>query len=297
MNWFDSFINSMFWWRRDLPTLSERPIIEGFYNPFGVVSSMPKASFLWLLKTLNLIAFAATVVINALANALPINGRTTGELSDLYPNLFVPAGVTFSIWGLIYLLLAVFAIYQMVVPFGSAGFVEKIGPFFILASAANVGWIFLWHYQRVSAALIVMLVLLASLMILYLRLGIGVETVPWRQRLLVQLPFSVYLGWITVATIANATAVLVHIDWNRFGASAELWTVVVLVVAALITLAVLFTRRDLFYALVILWALLGILLKGLAAGAPSRAIVLTLVICMVVVGAGLILRVPRWVRG
>ena len=259
---------------------------------------MLKASLLWTLKTLNLIAFSATIVVNALANALPINGRTTGELSDLYPNLFVPAGVTFSIWGLIYLLLAIFAVYQMVVPVSRAGFVEKIGPFFILASAANIGWIFLWHYQRVSASLVVMLILLASLIFLYLRLGVGVDSVSWRQRLLVQLPFSVYLGWITVATIANATAVLVHIGWNRFGASAELWTVGVLIVATLITLAVLYTRSDLFYALVILWAFLGILLKRLAAEtAPSRAIVVTLVVVMVVVGVGLLLRIPRWLRG
>ena len=206
-----------------------------------------KTSILWALKISNLLAFLATIAINAMANALPINGRTTGELSDLYPNLFVPAGITFSIWALIYILLAVFVVYQLAAPAAqSTGIVEKIGPWFLIASAANIGWIFLWHYQRVSASLLAMLLLLAALLAVYLRLGIGVQPAPWRGRLLVQLPFSVYLGWITVATVANVTAMLVNTGWNRFGASEEFWTVVVLAVAALITLAVLFTRSDLF---------------------------------------------------
>ena len=268
------------------------------HRPHKEEYRMEKTSVLWVLKTLNLIAFLATIGVNVLANALPINGKTTGELSDLYPNLFVPAGVTFSIWGVIYLLLAIFTVYQIATPNrNAAGFLERIGPLFILASAANIGWIFLWHYQRVSASFVVMLVLLGSLLAIYLRLGIGLQADSWREKLLVQLPFSIYLGWITVATIANLTAVLVHIGWNRFGASEELWTVVVLVVAALITLAVLFTRNDLFYALVLLWAFLGILLKRLAVDSPpSRAILVTLWIAMAVVGLGLILRIPRWLR-
>jgi hypothetical protein len=259
---------------------------------------MANTNTLWLLKILNLAAFVATVAVNAMANALPINGKTTGELSDLYPNLFVPAGLTFSIWGIIYLLLAVFSIYQIAAPTrNSADFLQRIGPLFVIASAANISWIYLWHYQRVSLSLAAMLVLLGSLLAIYLRLGIGVRAASWRQRLLVHLPFSVYLGWITVATIANVTAVLVHVGWNRFGLSQELWTVVVLIVATLITLAVLFTRNDLFYALVILWAFLGILIKRLAVDSPpSRAIIATLAVTMAVILAVLLLRIPRWLH-
>jgi hypothetical protein len=259
---------------------------------------MAKTNTLWLLKILNLAAFLATIAVNAMANALPINGRTTGELSDLYPNLFVPAALTFSIWGIIYLLLAVFSIYQIAAPIrDSAEFLQRIGPLFIVSSAANIGWIYLWHYQRVSASLLLMLVLLASLLGIYLRLGIGTGAVSWRQKILVQLPFSVYLGWITVATVANVTAVLVHVGWNRFGASQEFWTVVVLIVAALITLAVLFTHNDLFYALVILWAFVGILIKRLVVDSPpSRAIIGTLAASMAVIAVVLLLRIPRWLR-
>jgi hypothetical protein len=233
-----------------------------------------------------------------MANALPINGKTTGELSDLYPNLFVPSGLTFSIWGVIYLLLAAFIVYQVAAPSrNAADFLQRIGPLFIVASAANIGWIFLWHYQRVSASLAVMLVLLASLLAIYLRLDIGVQASSWREKLLVQLPFSVYLGWITVATIANVTAVLVHAGWNRFGASEQFWTVVVLFIAAAITLAVLFTRNDLFYALVILWAFIGILIKRLAVDvSPSRAIIITLAVGMALIAVVLLIRIPRWLR-
>jgi hypothetical protein len=259
---------------------------------------MMKSSLLWSLKILNLVAFLATIVVNALANALPIAGKTTGELSDLYPNLFVPAGLTFSIWGVIYLLLAAFAVYQAAMPNRiAAPLLQRIGPLFILASAANIGWIFVWHYQRVSASLAVMLVLLASLLAIYLRLGIGVRAVPWQEKLLVHLPFSVYLGWITVATIANVTAVLVHLGWNRFGASEEFWTIAVLVVATLITLAVLFTRNDVFYALVILWAFTGILIKRLTVDSPpNRAIIVTLAVAMAVVFVVLLIRIPRWLK-
>ena len=257
---------------------------------------MEKTSILWLLRILNLAAFLGTVAVNVLANSLPIGGRTTGELSDLYPNLFVPAALTFSIWGLIYLLLGIFVVYQISAPAGS-GLVSKVGPLFLLASAANMGWIFLWHHQRVPASLLAMVVLLGSLLAIYLRLEIGLRASSWGEKLLAQLPFSVYLGWITVATIANITAVLVYAGWNRFGVSEQAWTVIVLVIAALITLAILFARNDVFFALVILWAFLGILIKRLAVDQPpSRAIITTLWVCMAAVGAGLLLRIPRWLR-
>jgi hypothetical protein len=259
---------------------------------------MERSTVLRFLKIANTVAFLGTITVNVLANALPINGKTTGELSDLYPNLFVPAGFTFSIWGMIYLLLAMFIVYQIAIPNRSeTGFVEKIDFYFILASAANVGWIFLWHHEKVTLSLAAMLVLLASLLVIYLRLGIGVKAATWRERLVVQIPFSVYLGWITVATIANVTAVLVHIQWNRFGATETIWTVVVLIIAVLITLAVLFTRNDIFYALVILWAFFGILFKRLAVDSPpNRSIVITLGIAMAAVGVALLLRIPRWLR-
>ena len=215
-----------------------------------------------VLQIINVLSFAAMVTVNVLANILPINNRTTGALSDSYPNLFVPAGLTFAIWGVIYLLLLLFSVYQL------KGFVKRrnasvdtIGIYFILSSAANIGWIFAWHYQKVLASLLLMLILLISLITIYIRLGIGRQKVTMLERWLIHLPVSVYLGWITVATIANVTALLVHAGWNGFGLSPVFWTVAVTAAALAITIAMLLTRRDAAYALVVVWALVGIVIK------------------------------------
>ena len=246
---------------------------------------------------LNLVGFLGTVVVNALANALPINGITTGELSDLYPNLFVPAGLTFSIWGLIYLLLAIFAVYQLVAslrPGAPAGFLDRIGPLFVISCGANIGWIFAWHYRLVGVSLLLMLLLLGSLLGLYLRLRVGVSDAPARERYLVHLPFSVYLGWITVATIANVTALLVDAGWNRFGAGEVFWTVAVIAVAAGITLGVLFSRRDAFYALVVVWALIGIVIKRTSVDPQAgRGVVVAALVCLAVVSLGIVAQIIR----
>jgi len=193
---------------------------------------------LYLLALVNLLGFAFMIVMNVMANALPINGKTTGELSDVYPNLFVPAGLTFSIWGVIYILLTLFVIYQGVVVIkmstGGAGFLENIHIWFSLSCLFNGGWILAWHHQKVGLSLLIMLGLLACLLIIYLRLGIGKGTVPGATRYLVHVPFSIYLGWISIATIANITAWLVHTGWNGWGISQATWTVVVLAAAVVL---------------------------------------------------------------
>lgn len=217
-----------------------------------------------LLQILNIAAFLGTIIVNTLANSLPINGIGTGELSDLYPNLFVPAGLTFSIWGVIYLLLLLFTIYQSRKNGQSA--VDLIGPFFILSSLANIGWILAWHYRLVGLSLIIMLILFASLLKIYMSITVekfipATKSFKW----FISVPFSVYLGWITVATIANVTALLVNSGWNGFGLSDQFWTVLVIVTALGITLAMLITRRDIAYSLVVVWALTGIVIKRIQA--------------------------------
>lgn len=245
------------------------------------------------LKILNILAFAGTVVVNGLATTLPINGMGTGELSDLYPNLFVPSGITFSIWGVIYLLLLAFAVFQATKRGSEAA--RKIGPLFIYSSAANIGWIFAWHYKLVGLSFIIMIVLLGALIRIYLRLGIGLSGakrpirtgrgVTW----FVCLPFSIYLGWITVATIANATALLVNAGWNGFGAAESFWTIFVIAAALVITILMLVTRRDAAYSLVVIWALLGILIKR-AFEDPSP--VLSVVIAAAAAGVLIIIAIP-----
>ncbi|MBI9106376.1 MAG: tryptophan-rich sensory protein [Spirochaetales bacterium] len=222
---------------------------------------------------INLIAFIAVVVVNGMANSLPLNGFGTGELSDLYPNLFVPAGITFAIWGIIYLLLAGFSVYGLTAAFSKnieTLFLREIGPWFLISCMANICWIFAWHWKKVGLSLFFMLIILASLIILYRKIGIGSGELSKRIFIFTKLPFSIYLGWITVATIANITALLVNLNWNGFGISETVWTVIVIIAAVIITCLVIYRQKDWGYALVVLWAFIGIILKRSSAGdAPA----------------------------
>ncbi len=249
------------------------------------------------LSILNLIGFLGTIVVNGLANALPLNNKTTGELSDKYPNLFVPAGLTFSIWGVIYILLAIFVIYGLVISIKNntqkTAFIENIGILFFISSLANIGWIFAWHYEILPLSLVLMLVILGSLITIYLRLHIGKSDSTLSERYLVHLPFSVYLGWITIATIANVTAVLVDINWNSFGLGEQFWAVAVVIVGIAIALSILLTRKDIFYCLVVDWALLGILLKRLADPTPVQSVIIISIIGMALISVGIIAQIVR----
>jgi len=219
-----------------------------------------------LLVTGNSVAVVATIIVNVLAVLLPINGKTTQELSDNIPNLFVPVGITFSIWSIIYIFLIIFMIYQimgLIKKKQDMNYLEKISGWFILASLANIIWIFLWQYEYVSFSLLVMLLLLVSLLIIYLRLNIGLSKVSLKEKLAVHVTISIYLGWISVATVANVTAVLVNAGVGELFLGQVTWTIIVIAVVALITLLMLLRRKDVAYSLVIIWAVVGIVIKRL----------------------------------
>ncbi|MBN1280450.1 MAG: hypothetical protein JXA00_02255 [Candidatus Thermoplasmatota archaeon] len=246
-----------------------------------------------LLQLGNLLAIIITIIINGLAVVLPLNGKTTQELSDSLPNLFVPAGLTFSIWSIIYILWIVFALYQIrdFIKKDNVDmpFLHKISVLFILSCVANSAWIFLWHYQQVGLSLLMMLLLLLSLLAIYLRLNIGKTSVSLTERLCVHLPMSVYLGWITVATIANVTAFLVSIGWDGFGITELSWTILVISVGVLITLLMLLLRKDIAYSLVVLWALLGIYLKRTTPGFSNSDVATTTLVAMIIIAVGILL--------
>lgn len=161
-----------------------------------------------MVKYLNLFLFAGMIIMNYLANALPLNNVTTGQLSDSYPNLFVPAGITFSIWGVIYLLLAIFCVIQ----FTGANqvVISKIGLLFAATCILNGLWIVAWHYRLVGLSLLIMTAFLISLIII----NILIKGLTFS---FVKAAFGVYLGWICIATIANVTTLLVSIGWSGFG--------------------------------------------------------------------------------
>ena len=217
------------------------------------------------------VAVVATIAVNVLANALPINGQTTGEISDRFTVYFVPAGYVFSIWGLIYLGLIAYAVYQALPAQRNNVRLRSIDAPFLLSSLANIVWIFLWHYEQFVLTLAMMVVLLASLIVIYLRLDIGRGQPPAAERWLVHLPFSVYLGWITVATIANATTVLSFVGWNGWGLSDEAWLVIMLAVAVVVAVLMTLTRADIAYLLVLAWAFAGIAIKHADNGIVSTA--------------------------
>jgi hypothetical protein len=211
-----------------------------------------------------ILAAIAMIVVNVLANALPINGQNTGEISDRFQIYFVPAGYVFSIWGLIYLGLIAYIIYQALPAQRNTARLDAIGLPFVVSSLANIVWIFLWHYNVFPLTLVAMVVLLASLIVVYLQLRTGPRPPSRAETWAVRVPFSVYLGWITVATVANVTQVLDSVGWNGFGLSAETWLAVMLAVAVVVAGLMAWTRRDVAYLLVLVWAFIGIALKHAA---------------------------------
>lgn len=202
-----------------------------------------------------------TLTVNALANILPLNGLTTGEISDSFQVYFVPAGYVFSIWGLIYIGLIAFTIYQALPSERSNSRLARIGGWVILANLANAAWIFFWHYLLFPLTLAAMLVLLAALIMIYLALKATRSAASPREHWLVQLPFSIYLGWITVATVANVNSLLDYLNWNQFGISAAAWMGIILAVVAALAWIMSLRERDTAYLAVLLWALAGIGIK------------------------------------
>ena len=242
-----------------------------------------------------LITYLAMVTVNGLANALPINGMITGAISDSYPNLFAPTGITFIIWGVIYLLLAAHTLYQLGL-FHKKGeevktaLLKEVGTLFAISSVANFAWIFSWHYKIIPLSMLLMLVILICLALITIR--INKEKLTTNEKIFIRLPFSVYFGWITVATIANATTLLVDklgSPVNLLGISEVVWTVAILLVGLLIAVITTLKYRDIAYGLVIVWAYIGILIKHLTAkplpdGFNSQypAVIATVIVSLVV---------------
>ena len=204
---------------------------------------------------LNLLTLVLTLVVNSLANILPLNGMNTGQISDSLPSLFTPAGYVFSIWSIIYIGLIAFGIYQALPSQRNNPRIERMGWWFVIANLFNSAWIFAWHYLQFGLSVVLMLGLLVSLLVIYERIGrraaSRVET--WT----VNVPFSIYLGWITVATVANIASLLISLGWNGFGIPAVL-TVVMIGVATLLGMLMILLKREIAYPLVLIWAFAGI---------------------------------------
>ncbi len=199
-----------------------------------------------------------TLIMNGAANAIPLNGRGTGAISDSFNVLFVPAGYVFSIWGVIYLGLLAFTIFHSLPAQRANPRLRKIGWWVAASSLANGAWIYFWHFGYYTITLFVMLALLAVLLGIYLSLNIGKTRFSNLEKWVVSIPFSIYLGWITVATIANATAVFSFWGFDGGFLSPLAWTLVLLAAGVVIAALMAFTRSDIAYLLVLVWAFAGI---------------------------------------
>jgi len=204
------------------------------------------------MKYLNLILFTAMIVMNYLANTLPLNGKTTGDISNAWPNLFTPAGVTFSIWGIIYILLVIFCVIQFTTSYQVA--ITRVGWLFGLSCVFNSLWIVAWHYERLPLSLILM----AGLLICLIWINIFIKDLPDG---FIKAGFGVYLGWICIATIANITVLLVSNGWQGFGLSEQNWAIIMIVVGAVIISLTIWRMSNPYIGLAVVWAFAGIMIK------------------------------------
>jgi benzodiazapine receptor len=213
---------------------------------------------------LNWLCFIGVIMVNALANILPINGLNTGQVSSFYPNAFVPAGFTFAIWGIIYLMLLSYTIAFTFYTFKqdqykkAYAFIEQVNPNFLMTCVLNMAWIFAWHYLQIELSVVIMLFFLSTLIHLFLKSKTTVGSLNTTQRLLLYTPFMVYMGWISVATIANITALFVAYHWSGFGLSEMYWSAIMIFIALLLALVMIKKYQVVSFALVVAWAFWGI---------------------------------------
>jgi cell division protein FtsW (lipid II flippase) len=249
------------------------------------------------IKILVALTYLVMVATNVAANALPLNGRGTGEISEAYSNLFTPAGVTFSIWGVIYLLLGAHVLYQLGLfrdrpdtP-ADVALLNRVGLLFALSSLTNTAWIFAWHYDLIplSAVLLITIFVLLALIVTTVRRA----NLTGRRRWFIGVPFSVYFGWSTVAVVANITVLLVYLKWDGFGIADSTWAVAIILVAMAIGTATILRNRDVAYGLVLIWAYVGILTRQTSELAGQYPMIIAAVVASLLVylvAEGMVLR-------
>lgn len=227
-------------------------------------------------------AFIIVIFVNYISNALPLNGLTQRDLSDRYTSLFTPAAFTFSIWGVIYLALAAFVVYQALPAQRNNTLVSKVSKLFIISCFTNIAWLFAWHYEFVSLSLLVMFGILATIVTIYRTLNINIRQATWKERLFLRLPFSMYTAWITVATMANISVVQNAMGWDDVFMSATSWTLLKLAIVGVIGAIVVLKRLDFIYGFVIAWAAFGIMSKQvdtpMVAGAATMLVAFAVIL-------------------
>ena len=233
----------------------------------------------------NIAAFALVILVNVLSGALPINGQSMPEISAMYPSLFTPAGSTFSIWGVIYLALAAFVIYQALPAQRDSQDIANISKLFKINCVANALWLFAWHYNLLAISVLVMLVILVTLILIYKNLLDSTS--------LLRLPFSIYTGWITLATIANVSALQIDSGFDDVLLTAVNWTLLKLAVSGAIGAILAIRYRDVAFTLVVAWAAYGIYVKQSDTAAVAGAALTLCFLALLLAGVAAWPRVRR----
>lgn len=209
-----------------------------------------------VLAVVNILVFTSMIYLNYLGGAGKINGISTGEVSGLYPNLFTPAGFTFSIWGIIYLFNLGFLIHQVYKAFYlEENFDPRLNQGFFFISVTNAVWIVAWHRLAIGYSLFLMIVLLLFLLATYWQ---SIRPKYNSEYFSEYVNFSIYLGWVSVATIANSAIFLITTGVEPYGQTAGILTVVMIAVAVALAVFFILGQSNYWFALVILWASYGI---------------------------------------
>jgi hypothetical protein len=219
-----------------------------------------------LLSVLNAAALLVHVLIAYGTQARMLNPNTVGEVSEKYDSLFTPASVTFAVWGVIYICLSAFCIYHIIIALKKDAThevnidTEKTGSWFILNNLAAATWLIAWTNQFIVLSVVLIFFQLITLIVINLRLSIYDGTHDFLSKIFTQLPLSIYFGWLSIATIANTSSWLASLDWKT-SISEVGWTVMIIILATILTLLVVVLRNNVFYGLVVIWAFYGIILK------------------------------------
>lgn len=219
------------------------------------------------LAIFNAIAFFIHLSLSVLTQFKLVNQKDVGEISNQYESLFTPAGQTFIIWSIIYVALIAFNIYHLIKAFKEDEShpantdINKLSYLFIINNIATAAWLIVWVNNYITLSVILIIIQLITLIIMHLRLKIHDASRSFTSKLFTQFPLSIYLGWIAIATIANISTWLTAIEWNGWGVSAINWTITMIAIAVLLTISVINRRKNVFFGLVVIWALYGIITK------------------------------------
>jgi hypothetical protein len=220
------------------------------------------------LSILNAVSLFIHIAVSYVSQTGAIGKTTVGEMSDKYPTYFTPAGITFAIWGVIYISLTAFVIFHIYHAFKSPQdhfenkTLQKIGWNFVINNLATTLWLFAWTNDLPGIALLLIFIQLITLIIIHTRLMIHNATSPIADKAFSQFPLSIYFGWISIATIANTSIFLKSINWSGIGISEPSWAITMIAIAVMITIWVINRRKNVAFGLVVIWALYGIILKS-----------------------------------